>query len=212
MRKHLWRKLSVILIIMYFIPPAWGGGNERELESYVPLRMHFIRAAHPATARVEGTLSSDGKIHVVVYRDFGDIREESLIEPTDEEWEEFFNVVELTNIWGLGEEEGLLPSDMFVIAPYAIFWRLGLEYPDRILNIGGLEVAVDTKGVDLMGGGEILGDRWRITISYNLLIANEFENIHRIFFAIQKLLGEDFSAFDFNLIKFEHRLPANIDE
>jgi len=197
---------------MYFVSPAWGGNNERELESYVPLQMHFVREAHPGIGSITGTLSSDGKIHVVVYRDFRDIREESVIEPTEEEWEEFFNVVERASIWGLGEEEGLLPSDMFVIAPNAVFWRLGLEYPDRILNIEGLEVAVDTKEVDLRGGGQFIGDRRRITISYNLLIANEFENIHRIFFAIQKLLGEDFSNYDFNLLNFQYRLPINIDE
>ena len=205
MGKHLWRKLSVILIMLYFIPPAWGGDNERELESYVPLRLHFIRSAHPATARVEGTLSSDGKIHVVVNRDFGDIREESVIEPTEEEWREFFNGVESVNIWGLGKEEYFLPPGTFVVAPRAISWRLGLEYPDRVLWIGGAEVAVDTEAVDLRGGGIFRGDRWRITISDDLLIANEFENIHRIFFAIQKLLGEDFSDYDFNLLRFNFR-------
>jgi len=204
MRKHLWSKLSVILIIMYFVSPAWG--DERELESYVPWTMHFA-LLNPQVFEIKGALSSDGKIHIVVDRDFGRIREESAIEPTKEEWEEFFNVVELANIWGLGEEEEFFPEDMAFGSPTgAIFWRLILVYClDRILDIGGLETIVDAS-MDVRGGNQLdLNGRRRMTISYNLLIANEFENIHRIFFAIQKLLGEAFSGDDFNLISFSWR-------
>jgi len=210
MRKHLWSKLSVILIIMYFVSPVCGRawGDERELESYAPwtLRFHLLI---PRVVDIRGTFSraGDGKIHVVVNRDFDRIREESFIEPTDEEWKEFFNVVERANIWGLGEEEEFAPEGMsFGSSTGAIFWRLILVYcPDRILDLEGLETIVDAS-INVRGGNRLSSSgRKRATISRNLLIANEFENIHRIFFAIQKLLGEDFSGYDFNLICFSWR-------
>ena len=37
MRKHLWRKLSVILIMMYFVSPAWGGGEIFNMNIYRPI-------------------------------------------------------------------------------------------------------------------------------------------------------------------------------
>jgi len=204
MRKHLWSKLNAILIIMlYFVSPVWGGGNEIELESYVPLSMHFTiyHASRPPIWRT-GTLSGDGKIYHAVERRFGAIREESTIEPTEEEWKEFFNVVESANIWDLEEGSEFLPAGTHRSARIPIYWKLELEYPDRILRIKGWTIAVNTR-VEAEEAREIFGDQH--FISDNLLIANEYENIQKIFHAIEKLLGEDISGkgYFFGLYDFD---------
>jgi len=191
MRKHLWSKLSAILIIMlYFVSPVWGGGNEIELESYVPLNMHFTiyHEGRPPIWRT-GTLSGDGKIHhALTIRLRSGHPEESVIEPTEEEWKEFFNVVESANIWGLEKGSELLPTTR---ARVPIYWKLELEYPDRILKIEGWTVSTTTR-VDVKGAKEVFGEQ--TLISKNLSIANEYENIQKIFYAIKKLLGEGISG------------------
>jgi len=194
---------------MYFVSPAWGGDDKTELESYVPLRLHFMHE-NSHFFDITGTLSSEGKIHIVVYRDRRSVREESIIKPTDEEWKEFFNAVERANIWGLGEEEEVLPRDMYSYLPsqLLVFWKFEVEYLDRILNIRGLSAGVDAS-VDVRGGNRLITSDHRrarrVIISRNLLIANEIEKIQEIFFAIQKLLGADFSDYDFNLLSWNFR-------
>jgi len=213
--KNKTTKTSIMVFILAccLLFPVFSSANESracetELESYAPWTLHFM-ILNPRVVDVRGTFSRarDGKIHVVVERDLHTTREELIIEPTEEEWKEFFNAVERANIWGLGEEEEFAPEGMtFINNTGGIFWGLFLVYcHDRFLNLQGIETGIDAS-LDVRGGSRLDSrGRIRITISRNLLIANEFENIHSVFFAIQRLLGEDFSDFDFNLISYQWR-------
>jgi len=200
--------------MFYVFSPANETRVEKvQLESYVPLRMHFGIGFSISGLRsgLEGTLS-DGKIRIVVYSHVpwlfdAPSREEFVIEPTEAEWEEFFRVCEKANIWGL-RNDGESFSDVLVVRP-GISWRLELEYPDRTLEIGGGEVFVPP-GV-LMGAIRFLGDVIGIMdedhghfISDNIRIAGEHENIQMIFDAIQRLLGERASKYRFNLVMHNH--------
>lgn len=184
--------LASCLVFSIFSSVNESHADERELESYVPLNMHFtiVHLGRPPIWRT-GTLSSDGKIYHVLEREFSAIREESIIEPTEEEWKAFFNVVESTNIWGLKEGSEFLPTGIQRLARVPIYWKLELEYPERILEIEGWTIAINTR-VDAKGAREVFGEQ--TFISSNLLIANEYENIQKIFYAIEKLLGEDISG------------------
>ena len=128
--------LACSLLFSVFSSANDSRADEIELESYVPLRMHFV-ISHGRPRNI-GTLSGDGKINFVTYRNTGNTRREFIIEPTEKEWREFFNVVEGANIWGLEKNWcDCLPANIQMLPSTQVSWQLELEYPDRVLEIMG---------------------------------------------------------------------------
>ena len=92
------------------------------------------------TSMITGILSGDEKIYHVFDDDSHaqrrHTRDLSVIEPTAKEWEEFFKVCESVSIWGLGDKSKFLSEDMYYQPSPRAYWKLELEYPNRVLKPG----------------------------------------------------------------------------